>query len=194
MKRHFGITLALALAAGMILPQVARAQESRQSGEMWLHVRVEKSGEDGESVRVNVPLSLAAAVIPAIDAHQFNRGKIRIGRHTNDIDLRALLAAVQDAADGEFVTIDKKNETIRVTKSGGFLLVKTEETGEESSVQVNVKVPLVVVEAMLSAGEDEIDLAAAIKALREFGDIDLVEVRDGDETVRVWIDSNSSGE
>ena len=193
MKRHIGIALALALTAGMILPQAARAQESNQSGEKWLHVRVEKSGEDGETIRVNVPLSLAEAVIPAIDSHQFNRGKIRMRHHGGDVDLRALLAAVKDAADGEFITIDKKDETIRVAKSGGFLLVKTDETSEESTEQVNVKVPLAVVEAMLSAGEDEIDLAAGIKALREFGDIQLVEVRDGNETIRVWIDSNSSG-
>lgn len=191
MKRYFGFAMTLALAAALAVPAIAQAQDS---GEKWLHVRVEKTGEDGELVRVNVPLSLAEAVIPAIKSHGLRHGKLRFHQHTKGIDLHALLSAVRDAQDGEYVTVEKRGETIRVAKSGGFLLVNTDETDGEAGKRVNVKIPLVVVEALLSGDEEELDLGAALKALRDFGDIELVTVRDGDETVRVWIDSNSSGQ
>ncbi len=61
MKRLFAVAVILALAATGLLAQETAAQTS---GDKWLHVRVEKSGEDGEFVRVNVPLSLAERCRP----------------------------------------------------------------------------------------------------------------------------------
>ena len=191
MKRLLAVAVILALSATGLLAQETAAQTS---GDKWLHVRVEKSGEDGEFIRVNVPLSLAEAVLPTIETHNIRHGKIRFHHHRNGIDLRALLAAVKDTNDGEFVTIEKKDETVRVAKENGFLLVTVSKSKGEKSEQVDIKVPLVVVEALLSGGEDELNIAAAIKALRQFGDIQLVSIRDGDETIRVWIDSKSTGE
>ena len=190
MKRLIGMTLTLAVAATLMIPLAAQTTDG-----MWLHVRVEKSGDDGETVRVNVPLSLAEAILPAINTKQFRNGRIRFHqRHGNNIDIRAILAAVKDVADGEFVSIDSEHETIRVSKSGGYLMVKTDATDDPDAEKVSVKVPLAVVEALLSGEEDELNIAAAIKALGEFGAIDLVTVEDNGETVRVWIDSSSSGE
>jgi hypothetical protein len=191
MKQLFAVAVILALSATGLWAQEPPAQTS---GDKWLHVRVEKAGEDGEFVRVNVPLSLAEAVLPTIEAHNIHHGKVRFRHHSNDIDIRALLAAVKDTQDGEFVTIEKKDETVRVAKEGGFLLVTVNESKGEKPEQVHVKVPMVVAEALLSGEEDELNLTAAIKALRQFGDIELVSVRDGDETVRVWIDSKNTGE
>lgn len=191
MKRLFAVAVILALSATGLLAQEPPAQTG---GDKWLHVRVEKSGEDGEFVRVNVPLSLAEAVLPTIEANNFRHGKIRFRHHRNGIDFRALLEAVKNTKDGEFVTIEKKDETVSVVKENGFLLVTVSESKGEKSEQVDVKVPMVVVEALLSGEEDELNLAAAIKALRQFGDIQLVSIRDGDETIRVWIDSKSTGE
>lgn len=187
MKRILSVTFIVMLAATAVL-----AQAPKDSSNKWLHVRVEKSGEDGEFVRVNIPLSLAEAVLPAINSHNLRHGRVRIHNH-NDIDLRAILEAVRNTKDGEFVTIDKKDETIRVTKSGGYLLVKIDKS-EKDGEKVDVKIPLVVVDALLSGGENELNILAAIKALREFGDIELVSVRDGNETVRIWIDSKNTGE
>jgi hypothetical protein len=48
-----------------------------------------------------------------------------------------------------------------------------------------------VVDALLSAGKDELDILAALKALSAHGDTDLVTVKDEENTVRVWIDSKN---
>lgn len=190
MKRALAITLLTVLAATLA---IAQSGQTSQSTQKWLHVRVEKTGEDGEFVRVNVPLSLAAAVLPTIQARGMQHGRIRFHRHHDGIDLRALLEAVTNTADGEFVLIEKKDEKIRVAKENGFLLVKIEKRGKKEE-RVDARVPLIVVEALLSGDEDELNIAAAIKALRDYGDIELVTVRDGKETIRVWIDSKNTGE
>jgi hypothetical protein len=189
MKRKLIAVAALA-ALTLALPALAQAQEER-----WLHVRVE-SEKKGERVRVNVPLSLAEQILPAVTADRLDRGRVRIGRHAgvNDVDIRAILEALKDARDGEFVTVEsesgkKGRETVRVAKQGGFLLVEVRE-GEAG--RVDVRVPMVVVEALLSAGADQLDVLAAIRTLKAQGDQMLVEVRDREETVRVWIDSRNT--
>jgi hypothetical protein len=53
---------------------------------------------------------------------------------------------------------------------------------------VHVKMPAAVVEALLSGDEDELDVAAAIRALARHGEGELVTVSGDDETVRIWID------
>ncbi|MGB8456871.1 MAG: hypothetical protein WCE50_04080, partial [Candidatus Acidiferrum sp.] len=57
--------------------------------------------------------------------------------------------------------------------------------------QVEVKVPMKVVEALLSGGKDELDIAAGLHALAGEGDMELVSVKDDDSTVRVWMDSKN---
>jgi hypothetical protein len=56
---------------------------------------------------------------------------------------------------------------------------------------VEVKVPMKVVDALFSAGKDELDLVAALHALSAHGDTELVSVKSEDNTVRIWLDSKN---
>jgi ribonuclease HI len=57
---------------------------------------------------------------------------------------------------------------------------------------VDVTVPWAVAQALASdTSDNELNVEAAIKALENAGDVTLVAVNGDDETVRVWIDSNS---
>ncbi len=164
-----------------------------QEPDRWLHVRVENSGEKAEIVRVNLPLSLAEKVLPTIHTHELAEGKVKIKGKVKDVDLRALLEAVRSAGDNEFVTVESASENVRVAKSGEYLLVQVRE-GENKSEKVDIKVPVAVVEALLSAGEDELDLVAGIRALSAHGDTELVTVTGKSETVRIWVDSRNTSE
>jgi hypothetical protein len=62
------------------------------------------------------------------------------------------------------------------------------------ATKADVKVPMSVVEALLSGPGDELNLVAAIRALALHGDTVLVEVKEGTETVRVWVDSKNTSE
>jgi hypothetical protein len=188
------IALSSALVFALAITGVTTSAQTASS-ERWLHVRVENSDNRGETVRVNVPLSLAEKILPAIHNGELHDGKIRFDHgHMDDVDLRALLEAVRDSKDGEFVTIQKNDGEVRVAKQGGFLLVHVRDTKHEGEGRVEVRVPMSVVNALVSSGGHELDLAAGIRALSSSGDAELVSVKDRHNTVRVWVDTKNTSD
>lgn len=199
----------VALGATTLLPLCALAQTTSKS-DQWIHVRVE-SKDDGETVRVNVPVEMAVKVLPAIKHEPLHDGKVRIDcGHMDDVDLRAMLDAVRSSKDGEYVTVQGHEDDVRIAKNAGYLYIHVTEKnharkgtnnseGKEPQAKpvstkgskVEVKIPMKVVDALLSAGKDELDIVAALHALSSYGDTELVSVKDDENTVRVWIDSKN---
>ena len=200
------MTLTLAaslLVAVALLAPVAAAQSSPASGtsqntsasshDRWLNVRVSNPGKNEETVRVNVPLELAEKVLPTINKDRLHSGKVRFDDiDCHGVDLRALVDAVRTSKDGEFVTVQNKDSDVRVAKQNGYLFVHVFEKNRPKKSQVEVKVPMKVVDALFSAGKDELDLVAALHALSSQGDTELVSVKDEENTVRVWLDSKNA--
>jgi hypothetical protein len=175
--------------------QSTSSTTSAAKGDRWLHVRVICNDAKGETVRVNVPLEMAEKVLPAVNHDPLHGGKVKIdSAKTDDVDLKTLLEAVRSAKDGEYVTVQGRENDVRVAKQGDHLMIhiveKDVEKGSKNS-QVEVKVPMKVIDALLSAGKDELDLVAALHALAAQGDTELVSVKDKDNTVKVWVDSKN---
>jgi hypothetical protein len=196
-RRYFPLIAFLA-AASLFAPLGTKAQTSTSqsstsaSSERWLHVRVISTNAKGDTVRVNVPLDLAEKVLPAIDHDRFHKGKVRIGCMDCDgVDVRTLIEAVRNSKDGEFVTVQSKDADISVAKKEGIFLVHVHDKNKSKNSQVEVKVPMKVVEALLSAGKDELDIVAGLHALPAQGDVELVSVKDDENTIRVWLDSKN---
>ncbi len=209
---HWGtlrIAAGLSLTAMSLVPAMSLAQNTTSAStstakEQWIHVRVESKDNKGETVRVNVPIEMAEKVLPAINKNNLHDGKLRIdSAHMGDVDMRAVLDAVRTAKDGEYVTVQSNEDNVRVAKSAGYLYIHVTEngkkaTGKESAKasptkesRVEVKVPMKVVDALFSAGDDELNVVAALRALSANGDTELVSVKDDENTVRVWIDSKN---
>jgi len=168
------------------------ASDTSAHGERWLHVRVISSNSKGETVRVNVPLDLAEKVIPAIDHDRLHNGKVRIGCMDCDgVDVRTLFEAVRSAKDGEYVTVQSEDADIKVSKKDGQMYVHVHDKKKSKDSRVEVKMPMKVVEALLSGSKDELDLAAGLHALASQGDVELVSVKDDENTIRVWLDSKN---
>lgn len=169
--------------------------------ERWIHVRVTESGPEGDRVRINIPLSLAEAVLPTIKAEKFRDGKVKVaGRAFDQVDLRAILEAVRKAQDNQYITVESKHENVEVAKAGEFLLIKVHEdregTGKAAGAQkagstVDIKIPFKVAHALLSGSSDELDVLAAIRALGEYPNLELVTVHDENDSVRIWVDSRN---
>jgi hypothetical protein len=194
-KLSFGLVASIMLLAGLTVAP-ARAQSTQGSKEeRWLHVRVDCSDSKGDTVHVNVPVELAVAVLGNVNHENLHNGHISVGHaDLNGTDLRAMLKAVREARDGEFVTVNSRDTDVRVAKQGGYLLVHATDRHENKGDQnVEVRVPLTVVDALLAPGNDELDLVGAIRALAASGDTELVSVKDRNNTVHVWLDSKSSG-
>ncbi|MFZ0334475.1 MAG: hypothetical protein WAN10_00465 [Candidatus Acidiferrales bacterium] len=161
--------------------------------EHYLHVKVDGTNTK-ELVRVNIPLSLAEKVIPAINSGQLRDGKIQMGNFRCDsVDLQTIINAVKSAPDGEFVTVQEPGTNVRVAKERGQMIVHV--TDKDNGQKVDVTIPWEVAEALASATHQrELNIEAAIQALDRAGDTTLVTVTDNDETVRVWIDSRNSSD
>lgn len=194
----YGMVAVALLLAGAAALMRAQAPSQAEQPERWLHVRVEDTGEKGELVRVNLPLSVAEKVLPAVKAHKMENGRIKLSEmRLHDVDLRAVLEAVRGGADGEYVTVEskRKGETVRVAKKAGHLIVEVREQKEGAQVEkVDIKMPMTLVDALLSGPKDELDVLAAIRVLRTLSDTELVTVRDKGNTVRVWVDSKNTSE
>ncbi len=203
-KRGFCTRTALAAATTLLLiPGLALAQTpsaktsstpstTSTKQDRWLHVRVISSDAKGETVRVNVPLELAEKVLPAINHDRLHGGKVKIDcAHVNDVDLRVMVDAIRSAKDGEYVTVQGTDNDVRVAKQDNHLIVHVLDKGKSKRSQVEIKVPMKVIDALFSAGKDELDLVAALHALSAAGDTELVSVKDNENTVRVWLDSKN---
>lgn len=157
----------------------------------WLHIRVVENNGNGENVSVNIPLSLVEALLPTIESNEFRGGRVLLpASEIEGVDLREILEALRDAPDADFVKVKDGDESVIVAKEQGFLVVRVDDRDE----RVRVRMPLDVVDAMLSAGSDEIDLIAGLRALSAYDSGDLVTVESDDSRVRIWIDSTDSGE
>jgi hypothetical protein len=192
------LAAALLFAPASLLAQANSATSSSSStSDRWLHVRVISTDNRGETVRVNIPVEMAEKVLPAINKNELHGGKVHLREsELNGVDLKTLLAAVRGSRDGEYVTVEATDANVRVAKQNGFMLVHVTEKNAKSGKameksRVDVKVPMKVVEALFSAGKDELDLVAALHALSANGDIELVSVKSDDSTVHVWLDSKN---
>jgi hypothetical protein len=171
---------------------------AKPAAERYLHVKVD-GGTKGESVNVNVPLSMAVKILPTINHGDLHNGRVTISNaDINDVDLHAILDAVRTAPDNEFVTVKSSEQDVRVAKSNGNLIIHVRDSGKESAKgaqKVDVTVPMKVVDALFStAKQNELDVAAAIRALGEAGETVLVTVQDAEQNVKIWIDSKSGAE
>ncbi len=193
MKKTVGVMVGMLVFAALALP-----------ADRWIHIRVIESGPDGDRVRVNIPLSLAEAVLPTIKCDKFYEGRVKVEGHTFDqVDVRALLEAVRKTGDNQYVTVESKDQNVQVAKAGEFLLIKVHENSRHGAKKdqaskaentVDIKVPFKVANALLSGPNDELNVLAAVRALDEYQNLELVTVKDGSDDVRIWVDSNNTAD
>jgi hypothetical protein len=162
--------------------------------ERYLHVKVEDTKE-GESVNVNLPLSIAEKILPTVNKGDLREGHVTINKSDLDgIDVKGLLDAIRTAPDNEFVTVKQKDQDIRIAKSNGNLIVHVRCTDKDKQ-NVDITIPLKVVDALFSTAKDnELNIVAALHELSDAGDALLVTVQGATEHVRVWVDSKSSSD
>jgi hypothetical protein len=168
------------------------------ASDLWLHVKVHDAKEDSH-VTVNLPLSMIEKTSALIPAEARSAGKLRM--HDKDMDvvqLRQIWNEVKNRPDATYVTVDEKDSKVRVAKIGDYLSIISKEhsakdhSGRQGGKEnVEVKIPLEVVSALLSGQGDEMNVGAAIQALARRGAGELVTVDGDSETVRIWVDAAS---
>jgi hypothetical protein len=185
MKHYLNVAAAVLSMAGVA---------SAGGGERWLHVKVVDSEHGGENVRINLPISLAEKVLPTLSHGDLQQGKIHIGKSDLDgVDMRALMDAVRDTPDNEFISVQGDEQDVRVAKVSGKLVIHVIDK-ENGGQKVDITAPIALVDALLSSGTKDLDMAAALRVLKNMGDTTLVTVKDGQQQVKIWVDAHNTAD
>jgi hypothetical protein len=148
-------------------------------------VDVQEGGPSGSRIVVPVPLVAAqAALALAPVVAPPDKMRIPAGEGLEHVGLaREVLEALAHAPDGELVRVEEQDEQVLVTKEGRSLRVRVRGKGED----VDVNVPLHLAIQALPGRDGRVNTAAIAGALSAVRFTDLVEVRDGNDRVRVWV-------
>lgn len=180
------------LAAGILV--LAGGLVRAGTEDRWLHIRVEEHRGRRENVRVNIPLTLVESVAPLLDDVDLGDGG-RLRLNDKDLDaaeLRKFLEAVKKSPDAEYITVESLDSRVVVSKSGDMLRIRMHD--DDDAERVEIKMPIAVLDALVSAPDGRLNLSAALKVLGERGSGDLVTVTDRDSRVRIWIDEANTSE
>ncbi len=183
MKRN--VLIGSGLLAMALVPGALPAAEAPTP---WLHVRVEEPGRSSR-VHVNLPLNVVEVALKAAPQALESHGRIfgREGKGMTVSDFRRMWSELKKVGDTDLVTVEEKDESVRVARRGGLVEVRIERKGKE---EVKVEVPVEVVDALLSGDGDELNVKAALAQLQKRRG-DIVRVNDENSTVRIWIDEQS---
>jgi hypothetical protein len=159
-----------------------------QKKDPWLHLEVQEKSSDPALVKVNLPISMVDVALDVVKDEKFRHGRIRLDANEISVaEMRRIWSELRKAGDGEFVSVEKKTETVRIARQGGLLSVKV--TGpDKQKAKVDLKIPLAVVDALLEGSGDELNLKAALMAMQQRSLGEILMVNDEQTQVRLWID------
>jgi hypothetical protein len=168
----------LLLAGAIAVPTVATGTIAATGVAV---VDVREGGPDGHRFVLPVPLvlaELAASFVPEkelnLDLPPEARGHLR--------SAGGILKALSEAPDGEYVRVEDENELVVIEKRGDTLHVEVHGRNED----VSVNVPLDALSEVV--GEDgRLSPRRAVRLLRHARFTTLVDVRDGEDRVKVTV-------
>ena len=154
----------------------------------WIHVEVDEAGDDSSKVRVNLPLSVVQAALRLAPDKLVSDGHFHLPNHDHDlsvVDMRRLWTELRASGEAEWVSVEEKDQTVKVARRGEVIQVRVEDL--EDGEQVLVEVPIAVVDALFSGEGESLNLEGALEELANLRG-DIVRVDEEDTKVRIWID------
>jgi hypothetical protein len=181
------MTKMLSRLASLILLLAWACPLPAQNKDPWFHLEVRENRDEPELVKVNLPVSMLDVALRIARDKKIYKDRIKLDSHEISIaEMRQIWSELKKAGNAEFVTVEKRNETVRISREGKFVLVKV---FENKSPKVDMRVPVPVVDALLAGSGDELDLRAALVAMQQQKGVgDVLTVNDNKTQVRIWID------
>ena len=180
-QKIFGIAL---LTAGLAIGPAAAA-------DLWLHLKVEGGRHHDEQAEINVPLSMVESFAPMLQGKVRGGSRIRLRDRDYDVDeLRRIWRQLEDGPDATYVTVNEPDSKVKIAKRGGYLVMTAlERDGGRHGENVEARIPVSVVGALLSGSGDGLDVGAALRELVRYGEGELMTVVSDEETVHIWVDA-----
>jgi hypothetical protein len=180
-----GVLASLTLAVAFVPAPAVRAEGKT----VWIHIRVEEPGKDSK-VSVNVPMAVAQAALAMAPESVVSGGRIHLGSRHRDqdlslADLRRAWKELRAAGNTEIVSVEDKDETVKIGRVGDTVRIHVD--SREKGESVRIEVPSAAVDALLSAEGENLNLRGALAEISRLRG-DVVKVDDRDSKVRIWID------
>ena len=211
-RTALAVMTAIAVSGAAIGLHAAQAQEPQP----WIHL--DMTGERGANMNLNLPLAaIEAALAMAPEAVVDGDGQLQLGgdRQIPVTAIRTAWTQLRDVGDLEIANIRDGAQSIRVAREGDIILVDVTGTddgddagrgggtdqddaehdgderrrGRRDIGEVQVRVPVSVVDALLSGTGETINVRAAIQELASLRG-EMVQVDHPDGRIRVWIDES----
>lgn len=175
----------LRLLSVAVLSVVIGSRAAAEQKNPWFHLEVKENKAEPEYVKVNLPLSMMDVALNIVKDKEF-KGHFRLPTDEVSLaDLRKIWADLKKVGNAEFVTVQRKNETVRIGKEGKYVTVKV---AESQGKKVSIKASVQVVDALLAGTGDEVDLKGALLALQKQEAGEILTVDDNQTQVRIWVD------
>jgi hypothetical protein len=167
------------LLAGAIAIPAATTATVAATGVAWIDVK--EGGPEGHRFVLPVPLVLAEIAASFVPEKELD---LKLGEEAREYlrSAPAVLKALAEAPDGEYVRVDEDEQQVLIEKRGDTLRVSVH--GRNEDVEVNV--PLAAVSEII--GEDgRLSPRRAVRLLRHARFSTLVDVRDGNDHVKITV-------
>ena len=150
-------------------------------------------GDDGDEradfeANINLPLSAVEPLLSLVPHGTLSDRLLDLAADEVNVGaMRDLWRAISGVGEAEFVAVDGEDETVRIARTGDQINVQVEECEEDGGETVDIRIPVAVVDALLSGDGEALNVHAAVEQLGELRG-DIVRVSGGEHQVRVWID------
>ena len=156
-------------------------------------------GDDGQeeadfSVNINLPLSVVEPLFRLAAPVIVSAGQVAMPGYDAPLDMEAmhsLWRAIESVGDTEFLTVESEDETVRIARTGDQIHVQMEECDEEGRETADIRLPIVILDALFSGDSNTLNVSAAVNRLSELRG-DIVHATGDDYRVRVWVDERAS--
>lgn len=166
----------------LALPTLALAAEK----DRWINVHVVEA-KDKTNVDIRLPLSLVSVALDAIETDQLKNGKLNMEFSHAKLDFKKLWLELRKYDNTDFVKVESDKEKVLVSRKGGLFVVQVF-APQKQTPQVQVKIPVELMDALVKCEGNELDLKALLSQLAVVPSGDLVTVEEDDTQVRIWID------
>ena len=146
------------------------------------------------SVNLNLPLSVVEPLFRLAAPLIASAGRVALPGHDAPLDMEAmhsLWRAIENVGDTEFLTVESEDETVRIARTGDQIHVQMEECDEEGRETADIRLPIVILDALFSGDSNSLNVSAAVDRLSELRG-DIVHATGDDYQVRVWVDERPS--
>lgn len=151
--------------------------QSKTDGKM-IHIDFKSMEGDGMTMKASLPLSLISSVQP-----QINQALEQV-RQEQNIDYKAIWAAIKEAGPTEFMNIKKNDMDVKVTTTEKLLKIFLDE--KQAGDEYNVTIPLALGDILFSG--DELDFDKLIDALLALDGQDIVKIDSFQFKGRAWVE------